>query len=415
MLTSEERTESIVEEKSVSVERTVRATPAEVYRAFTVAHALRDWFCDNAVIDVKKDGQVYLAWNEGYHTAGKITQVGKNKLLSFTWRGSEEDARSEVTVKLADAGEGRTTVTVTHASNEASDEWLEEARRDWTLGLETLDEMLASGNDLRLLRRPMFGMSGADMIDDDVANKYDLPVREGMRLTGLVEGMAAEKAGIRVGDSIVRMAGHPIVSFSDVGVALSRHRAGDTIDVDLYRDGELRTIPVTLGARPAQEMPDSAEGLAVEVRKLYEKVDAELDALVAGVTEAQADWRPSPDEWNAKEILAHILVSERDTQVWTTAIAEDADMQQPFHSNHLTRLRGVVTQNPSLADMVTALKRTEQETLSVIENLTPEAIARKHLFRQLGVWLTGFYTHHEEHFGLLKQQFENALKASLRE
>lgn len=414
MITSEERTQSSAEKSSVTVERTIGATPAEVYRAFTAPHALRDWFCDNAQVDARQGGQIYLAWNSGYHTAGKFTKIERNKLLTFTWRGSEELVGSDVSVEIEGNGDDSSNVKVTHTlldASQSSQDWQAEVEHDWTLALEALEEMLKSGNDLRLLRRPMFGMNGAEMIDDDIAAKHKLPIREGMRLTGLVEGMAAERAGILVGDAVVSMAGHTIVTFQDVGVALGKHKAGDTIDVVLYRDGEKLTVPVMLGARPPQEMPDTAEGLAEAARQLYEKVDAELDALVEGVTEAQADWRPGPDEWNAKEILAHILVSERDTQVWATSIAEDADLQQPFHSNHLTRLRGFVKLNPTLADMVAALKQAEQETLAVIEHITPEGVARKHLFRQLGIWLTGFYAHHEQHFALLKQQFEDALKA----
>ncbi|MGA7729988.1 MAG: DinB family protein [Chloroflexia bacterium] len=406
MITSEERVQA--ETGSVTVERTVNAPPAEVYRAFVTPQALRDWFCNAAQVDPRVGGRIYLAWNGGYHVAGKFTRLAKNELIAYTWHGDQDQSASEVTVEIEGNGGGGSTVRVTHSAPGASQEWLEEAKRDWTEGLESLEAMLERGIDLRLARRPMFGLNGAEIVDDALAEKLGLPVREGIRLTGLVEGMGAQRAGIQPGDVLVRVAGRPMVAFPNLGEALDKYKAGDTVEAELYRDGEKITIPVELTARAMPDLPETAEELAAQARKLYAEVDAELDQLFEGVTEAQADYRPAPDEWNAKEILAHIAASERDVHAWIASLAEDTDIEQPFHSNDSVRVKSMVVVSPTVEAMIRTLKQAEAEVVAAIELLRPESVARKHMFRTLALWITTFQSHHREHFGLIKSMLEAA-------
>jgi uncharacterized protein YndB with AHSA1/START domain len=405
--------EMITQEKapaasSVTVERTLNAPPAEVYRAFVTPQALRDWFCNASQVDARLGGRIYLAWSGGYHTAGKITRLERNKVISYTWRGNEEQTTSQVTVEIEGNEGGESLVRVVHSAPDVNREWLDEAKRDWTEALESLQAMLEKGIDLRLARRPMFGLNGADIVDDALAEKLELPVREGIRLTGLVDGMGAQRAGIRPGDILVRLGGRPTVVFSDIGAALDKHKAGEIVEAELYRDGERITIPVELTARAMPTLPDTAEGLAAEARKLYAEVDKELDELFEEVTEAQADYRPAPDEWNAKEILAHLAASERDVHTWIASLAEDSDIEQPFHSNDTVRVRSIVEVHPTIPEMVALLKQSEAEVVAAIELLRSESVARRHLFRSLALWITSFQDHHREHFGLIKSMLESA-------
>jgi S1-C subfamily serine protease len=77
----------------------------------------------------------------------------------------------------------------------------------------------------------------------------------------------ARKAGLRAGrgevrfqarpykpggDVITKVAGRPIDTENDVGLAVIEHEPGDTIALEIVRDGEKRTVRIKLGARPAQ-------------------------------------------------------------------------------------------------------------------------------------------------------------------
>jgi hypothetical protein len=245
-------------------------------------------------------------------------------------------------------------------------------------------------------------------VDDELAEKLGLPVREGIRLTGLVEGMGAQRAGIQVGDVLVRLAGHPTTAFPHIGQALDKHRAGDVVDAEVYRDGEKLTIPVQLTGREIPTLPETAKDLAAQARKLYAEVDVELDGLFEGVTEEQAEYRPGPDEWNAKEILAHITASERDVHTWIASFAEDNTIEQPFHSNDNVRVQSIVAVHSTIGEMVTLLKQSEAEVVAAIGLLQPETASRKHLFRAVAGWITTFQTHHRDHFEHIKKLLETA-------
>ena len=43
-----------------------------------------------------------------------------------------------------------------------------------------------------------------------------------------------------------------------------------------------------------------------EYRQQFERIASEAKELAAGLTEAQFNWRPAPDEWSIEECLAHL-------------------------------------------------------------------------------------------------------------
>jgi len=73
---------------------------------------------------------------------------------------------------------------------------------------------------------------------------------DGLRLGNVVPGSGAERAGLRDGDVIVRIADTSIDSFSDLRSALARQQPGDTVRVVYLRDGQDHAASVTLGTRP---------------------------------------------------------------------------------------------------------------------------------------------------------------------
>src|SRR5947207_1176801 len=151
----------LTQAETLTFEVTVEAEPAEVFRAFIAPGALRSWLCDAAQVEPRKGGRIYLAWNDGYYTAGSATEFNKDESLAFTWLGPGEPAATEVRVTLKAQGE-RTAVTVTHSGVGSGEEWAESARKInkiWDVGLENLQSALETGVDLRVARRPMFGLN----------------------------------------------------------------------------------------------------------------------------------------------------------------------------------------------------------------------------------------------------------------
>jgi putative serine protease PepD len=65
-------------------------------------------------------------------------------------------------------------------------------------------------------------------------------------------GGPAARAGLRPGDLIVTVGGERIADPDDVAAAIQDRAPGDSVDVDVRRGGERRTLEVELTARPEQ-------------------------------------------------------------------------------------------------------------------------------------------------------------------
>jgi putative serine protease PepD len=76
------------------------------------------------------------------------------------------------------------------------------------------------------------------------------PAPRGAAIQAVLPGAPAEREGLRAGDVIVRIDGREVDEPEDVSDAVSAHRPGDEIEVEVMRDGERRTITVELDKRP---------------------------------------------------------------------------------------------------------------------------------------------------------------------
>ncbi len=80
---------------------------------------------------------------------------------------------------------------------------------------------------------------------------YDLPGESGLLLLNVVEGSAAEAAGLRERDVVIRFAGHNVSGVDDLHRLLTDERDGVPCEVELIRGTEL--LKVTVRPRPRAE------------------------------------------------------------------------------------------------------------------------------------------------------------------
>jgi uncharacterized protein YndB with AHSA1/START domain len=379
-----------------SVIRTVDAPAAEVYRALITPAALRDWLCDAAEVDPRPGGRAYFWWNDGYYSAGVFKELARDERLAFTWRGPT-DSPGTITVALAPQ-DTATAVTVTYEAVDdiAPDEAGLTAR--WEAALENLQSVLETGIDQRLARRPMFGLMDGGEVGADRAARLGVPVTTGIWIGGLVEGLGAYAAGLQRDDVVIRLDDQPTPDFASFAAAIAPHRAGDRVPVVYYRGPEQHTATLELAQRPQLDTPDTVEGLVAAARKSYATVDTELVTALDGVTEASAELRPAPGEWNIKDVVAHLIAVERDTHSWIVSISEDDETNNPFHNNVPQRVRGLTAAYPTLEALTDELHKAEVATVAMLDSLPAELNARKHLLRRLGGWLVALPDHSREHF-----------------
>jgi hypothetical protein len=69
---------------------------------------------------------------------------------------------------------------------------------------------------------------------------------EGVLLSGVVEGAAAAKAGLKEGDRIVEMAGKPVKNLESYMALMAGQKKGDVLEVGVLRGGTKLTLKVTL-------------------------------------------------------------------------------------------------------------------------------------------------------------------------
>jgi len=81
-------------------------------------------------------------------------------------------------------------------------------------------------------------------VSDEAIQRYGIP--DGAYVSAVLEGSCAQKAGIQAGDIITAIGDEAVTTREGLKAAVKTHRAGETVDFTLYRDGETKTVTVTL-------------------------------------------------------------------------------------------------------------------------------------------------------------------------
>ncbi len=386
--------------RSLTFSKLLPATPSEVYRAFTNATALRDWLADQVHVAAQEGGAIFLGWNRpGYYVAGRYTRLKPNKHVAFDWQGIGEPGRSEVEVDIEQRQNG-TEVTLVHRGLGAEASWdgvVDEVRDGWLTALENLHAYFDVGQDLRIARRPFLGIIMAGAMTPEDAERLGLPSTDGVFLSGTVAGTGAEAAGLQNRDVIVGMAGRPVRYQSDLTAILDEHLAGDVLELEFYRDGVKRTAVLRLSERPLPEVPDSPGELARRVEEMYGELGRELDRVLDGASDKDAGKRPGKGQWSAKEVLAHLIHTERDGQFWAASVISGAEAMN-FPDNIDVRIVATVEAFPELDDLTRELRSLWAETVAMVRHLPDDFTSRKRDYRRIGEALLQGGWHPKEHF-----------------
>jgi S1-C subfamily serine protease len=102
-------------------------------------------------------------------------------------------------------------------------------------------------------------------VTEDLASEHDLPADSGALIERVEEGDPADEAGLQgtetdevtgeitePGDLIVGIDGRQVRSADDVVSAVAGKQPGDTVEVEIYRGDDKRTVDVELGERPEE-------------------------------------------------------------------------------------------------------------------------------------------------------------------
>lgn len=391
---------------------TIRATPDQVYRAFTNGAQLRSWMCDNSYVQDHVGGSFLMAWNLGYHASGQFTQLEPARLIGFTWQGNNEAGQTQVRVELTPSDE-LTTIELVHSGLGEGEEWERTARdltSGWDKGLEDLKYVLETGLDARLMRRPMLGIA-PERLTPETAQKLGVPIQDGVLLAGVVDGMGAADAGLQANDVLVQVNGQEVKDWPSMQKALGRAKAGDTVEIELYRGSQRHSATMTLSQRPAPEVPTSPQALAGKVDSINAELIAEMDAIVGGLPEEILAQRPSLNVWSVNENIAHLIWAERwlHQWVWSTAGGED---NLTWPDNGPLQRAGILAVYPTSADLVQEYKRSKAETCAQVSALGETlAVDNPYIYMQIGQYVINNASHDQQHFAQMRESIA-ALESS---
>ena len=93
--------------------------------------------------------------------------------------------------------------------------------------------------------RAALGVTLIDITDAQTAFQYRVD-RMGVYVAGVTEGGASDKAGVQVGDCIISIGDVAVSSYSDIKSQLNNYSVGDTIQMQVIRDGRTLTLNITL-------------------------------------------------------------------------------------------------------------------------------------------------------------------------
>jgi len=109
------------------------------------------------------------------------------------------------------------------------------------------------------VRRPKLGISTRDV--STIRNQVDLPVSDGVLIIQVGRGTGAAAAGLRgmqqtemgdieLGDIIVGIDNDKVGNSDDLFRVLDKHQIGETVQVQIWRDGRRMSVPVRLMDSP---------------------------------------------------------------------------------------------------------------------------------------------------------------------
>ena len=116
----------------------------------------------------------------------------------------------------------------------------------------------------QITSKPSMGIIAGTMTRQ-MAAQYQIDKDSGVFVYSVDKGGAGEKAGLRMGDVITKVDSTEITSMEDLTAAKKGRRAGDTVTVTYYRDGQSFTTELTFDAKAEstqqeQQTPQNGQG-----------------------------------------------------------------------------------------------------------------------------------------------------------
>ena len=141
------------------------------------------------------------------------------------------------------------------------------------------------------VRRGRIGVSVQDLTAD-VAQAMKLDRSAGALVTRVEPGSPADKGGLKARDVVTAIGGRPVKSGADLRLRIGLLRVGDKVDLSVLREGQTRSLSVTVGQREPQraEAGDAVPRLAGATFSSEDQGGRARGILVSSVEQSSAAW-----------------------------------------------------------------------------------------------------------------------------
>ena len=127
-------------------------------------------------------------------------------------------------------------------------------------------------------------------VDPVTAKGVGLDKPEGVFITSVIAGSAADEAGIKEGDVVLSVDGKEVSQPNELQAIVGTHNPDETVSLKIWRDSKIKTIKVTLQGKS----PDN-EVAGVSEKKGETKEIADLGMKVRDLTDRQRDMYEATD------------------------------------------------------------------------------------------------------------------------
>lgn len=134
---------------------------------------------------------------------------------------------------------------------------------------------------------------GVQSLDQTLAQSFGLEAPRGALVSQVEDGAAAQRAGLRAGDVILKLGGTDVDDSAALSRLVAARKPGERVTLEILRNGERQRLDVALGAAPADDLasrdadPAAADAgrLGVVVQELPpEQRDHGAGVVVAAVS-----------------------------------------------------------------------------------------------------------------------------------
>ena len=113
------------------------------------------------------------------------------------------------------------------------------------LAKSVMDQIIKTGK----VSRGYIGVT-LQSLTPELAPQFGVQDTHGAIVNNITPGGPGDKAGLKQGDVIVAIDGQKIADNSELTLAVTQHSPGQTVTLDVVRNGKSLKVPVTLGQRP---------------------------------------------------------------------------------------------------------------------------------------------------------------------